>query len=338
MNNKVNYQKEFRCNLCDKVYSSASSLCNHNKKFHNENVQKCSINVQKCSINVQKCSINVQKCSNNVQKCSINKSLTCEHCNKIFNNRSTKSMHKKICQNTTNDYLQNTTNDYLQNTVLQLQLQIDNIIKEKGTLHHKTLQKINKLVTNTINNTNNGTIINNTFVKFGNVSYDKIFNEKQLLSILNKQYMSLEEGITKTHFNDKLPEYSNIFITNLKDPLSYIFNGKSFITVKKHNMLDELMDCHINEINLTYEKMKNKIIPKHADRIQKFLTKLNDIDTKYKDPDNDRIYSNYKAYKMDAIKLAIYNNSDKKKLEVLKNIKLIEKIDDDDTDDTDIDL
>jgi hypothetical protein len=35
---------------------------------------------------------------------------------------------------------------------------------------------------------------------------------------------------------------------------------------------------------------------------------------------------------MDAIKLAIYNGSDKKKLESLKNIKLIEKIDSDDSD------
>ena len=32
---------------------------------------------------------------------------------------------------------------------------------------------------------------NNTFVEFGYVSYDKNFNEKQLLSILNKHFMSL---------------------------------------------------------------------------------------------------------------------------------------------------
>ena len=65
-------------------------------------------------------------------------------------------------------------------------------------------------------------------------------------------------------------------------------------------------------INLSYDKVKNKIIPKYADRIEHFLQKLNDIHTKYKHLENDRVYSNYKAYKMDAIKLAIYNNSDKK--------------------------
>ena len=54
------------------------------------------------------------------------------------------------------------------------------------------------------------------------------------------------------------------------------------------------------------------IIPKYANRIEHFLQKLNYIHTKYKYPENDLIYSNYKAYKIDAIKLAIYNNSDKK--------------------------
>ena len=38
MNEKVNNKVNFRCNICDKIYSSASSLCNHNKKFHNDQV------------------------------------------------------------------------------------------------------------------------------------------------------------------------------------------------------------------------------------------------------------------------------------------------------------
>ena len=40
MNKKVNYKNDFRCNLCDKKYASASSLCNHNKKFHNDKNKK----------------------------------------------------------------------------------------------------------------------------------------------------------------------------------------------------------------------------------------------------------------------------------------------------------
>ncbi len=334
MNKKVNDTKVFRCKICNKDYSSASSLCNHNKKFHSDVVSK---NIPDVSKNIPDVSKNIPDVSKNIPV--INKK-TCKYCYREYSSPQNRWKHEQKC---TIKKVNDNKVTILEKTVMELQKQIENIIKEKGHVHHKTLQKINNQVSNINNgninngNVNNGTVINNTFVKFGDVSYEKIFNEKELLSILNKQYMSLEEGITKTHFNEKLPEYSNVFITNLKDPLSYIFNGKAFIIVKKHNMLDDLMNTHINEINLTYEKMKNKIIPNHADRIEKFLTKLNDNETKYIDPDNDRVYSNYKAYKMDAIKLAIYNNSDKKKLEVLKNIKLIEKLDID-SEDEDIEI
>ncbi len=171
--------------------------------------------------------------SNNIPIVSNNKN-TCKYCYKVYSSPQNRWKHEQKCKKVKiiDDKVKN-----LEDTILQLQQQIQHIVNEKGKIHHKTLHKINKQITNTINNTNNnntnnGTIINNTFVKFGDVSYDKIFNEKQLLSILNKQYMSIEEGITKTHFNQNLPQYSNVFITNFKDPLAYIFNGKAFITVK----------------------------------------------------------------------------------------------------------
>ena len=328
MSEKVNYKSEFRCNICSKHYASRSSLCNHNKKFHNNNIIKCNTNVIKC---------NTER-NTNVIKCNTkeNKLYYCSNCNKSFLMRQYRWKHEQKCKNLLNSQ---DKIDKLEETINDLQQQIAEIIKIKGRVHHKTLEKFNNYVEN-INNGNivNGNIINNTYVKFGNVCYEKIFNNQEILSILNKQYLSLEEGINKTHFNEKIPSYSNIFITNLKDDISYIFNGIKFITVKKHEMLNELINTHINEIYFSYEKNKDKLNDKYADRIEKFLNKLNDNDTKYTDPENNRVYDNYKAYKMDAIKLAIYNKSDKKKLESLKNIKLIEKIDDEYDSDCDVDI
>jgi hypothetical protein len=198
------------------------------------------------------------------------------------------------------------------------------ILKEKGKIHHKTLQKIN----NQLNNINNGNIINNTFVKFGDLEYEKVLNNKQIKHILNQQYQSLEESIKQIHFNEELPEYSNIFITNMKDDLGYVFNGKQFISIRKNEMINELIDVHTKEINLSLEKNKNKLNERYVTRLEKFLDMLNDDDTNFIDNDNKRIYSSYKAYKMNSLKLLIYNNSDKKKLETLNNIELKEKIDD----------
>ncbi len=75
MEEKVNHICEYRCKLCNRLYASASSLCNHTKKFHSENVKNVKQNVKQNVKNV--------------------KSLTCEYCNKVFNNRPAKSIHKK---------------------------------------------------------------------------------------------------------------------------------------------------------------------------------------------------------------------------------------------------
>jgi len=50
---------------------------------------------------------------------------------------------------------------------------------------------------------------------------------------------------------------------------------------------------------------------------------LNDDDTIFTDNDNKN--TSYKAYKINSIKLLLYNNSDKKKLDSLNNMELKEK-------------
>jgi hypothetical protein len=102
------------------------------------------------------------------------------------------------------------TEDF-QEVFIELKKQVSTILQEKGKIHHKTLQKINNQLTNNINNQltnninngsiNNGKIINNTFVKFGDVEYERILNNKQVKHILNQQFMSIEESIKLVHFN-----------------------------------------------------------------------------------------------------------------------------------------
>ena len=52
---------------------------------------------------------------------------------------------------------------------------------------------------------------------------------------------------------------------------------------------------------------------------------LNDDDTKFTDQNNQRTYPSYKAYKINSLKLLLYNSSDKKKLDELNNLELCEK-------------
>jgi hypothetical protein len=323
-----------QCKICNKIYSSYKSLWNHNKDFHKNNVVKCGDNVVKCGDNVVKCGDNVVKCGDNVVKSGDNvvKIYICSICNKNFNDRSNKWKHEKKCKETNQNEIED-----LKNTINEMKEQIASILKEKGKIHHKTLQKINNQLTNINNNgnINNGKIINNTYVKFGDVDYQRILNNKQVKHILNQQFMSIEESIKLIHFNKDLPEYNNVFITNMRDDIGYIFNGKEFISVKKNEMINELIDSHIKEINLSLEKHKNNLNEKYVTRLEKFLDMLNDDDTKFTDQNNQRTFSSYKAYKMNSIKLLIYNSSDKKKLDEIQSIELKEKIYDEDDEEYD---
>ena len=315
MNEKVNIHLKYRCNICNKLYSSRSSLCNHNKKFHN----LIAVNISKHDGQHK---VNINKHDNIIVVNS------CKYCNKILSCKQSRWRHEKTCKTIENDKtIDNENKIYeLEQTINELKNQVSLILKEKGKIHHKTLQKINNQLNNQLNNINNGKIINNTYVKFGDLEYQKILNNKQIKHILNQQYQSLEESIKQIHFNEELPEYSNIFITNMKDDLGYVFNGKQFISIRKNEMINELIDVHTKEINLSLEKNKNKLNEKYVTRLEKFLDMLNDDDTNFIDNDNKRTYSSYKAYKINSLKLLIYNNSDKKKLETLNNIELKEKI------------
>jgi hypothetical protein len=287
---------DFSCNICNKFYASYKSLWNHCNKFHKPVCLKESENVKE---NVKNVKENVKNVKENVKK-----SLTCDFCYKIFNNRPAKCIHKKTCKS---NHTQINEVETLKNTVNELKNQVALLVKENGKIHPKTLQRIN----NQLNNVNNGNVINNTYVKFGDVEYEKILNNKQIKQILDKQYQSLEESIKQIHFNKNLPEYSNIFITNMKDDLAYVFDGKQFISVRKNEILNELIDIHTKEINFSLDKNKCDMNQKYVGRLEKFLDMLNDDDTKFTDKETKRTYPSYKAYKINSIKLMIYNNSDK---------------------------
>jgi hypothetical protein len=196
MNNKVKksqLQTDYLCNICNKFYASQSSLCHHNKKFHNNNILKSSDNILKSSDNILKSSDNILK------------SYNCRKCNKTFKNIKTRWSHEKICKITNNN---ENINTIIEAKLDEFKNNILDILQKNAKIHPKTLQKINKELNNnniinniTNNNTtnNNNTIntINNTTVniKFGNEKISNLLNEKEMLKIVNKCRYSVEESI-----------------------------------------------------------------------------------------------------------------------------------------------
>ncbi len=319
---KVKNNSNAKCLICNKFYASKNSLYNHTKKFH---VNSTSENYRKISEENRKLSEKVkEKDDTDIQQPKL---YNCRKCGKEYTKISSRWSHEKICTETN-----------MQEQINELKEQFAMILQEKGRIHHKTLTKFNNQL-NTINshNTNSNNVnshntIHNTYIKFPDLSYEKLFTNKQILKILNRQYKSIEESIKLTHLNEKIPEYNNIYITNLKDDIVYVFDGKKFIAANKNEMLNKLVDSHSAEIELSMERFENDISKSVRQKLKELINKLNDEDTKYNDPTSDKKYSNYKAYKIDIAKIMIYNNTDKKKLKSLQTMELNQKVLEDEKD------
>jgi hypothetical protein len=304
--------KKYCCTVCEKYYKTSQSLCNHKRIYHTIIAPKSTISAPNSTILHQ----------------NVIHDLQCTFCNKIFTRKSSLNRHYKICSTkisndnkilTENNILKNKIDNF-ENEMNTLKLQLSNVLKQ-AKIHPKTLQKINKqLINNNITNNNsinNGTINNIQIVKFGSENIKDILNEKEILKILNSWYGAIEESIKEVHFNESRPEYRNILITNLRDNIAYVYNGNKFEAVQKNSFISDLIDKHINNIEVSLENYKNKLPEKTVNIVDKLLQKLQDDESKITDENNNKEYKNFKSFKTNEIKLMIYNES-RKNMEVIK--------------------
>jgi hypothetical protein len=306
---------EYRCNNCNKIYSSYQSLWIHNKKFHNSETN------QQQPINDQK--INVIQPPND-QK------LICLYCNKKFNHYNNKWRHQKNCkikeENNVITLIKNKELDIEkikeEKELIKLKIEF-NQSKKKDTLNN--FKSINNAMKNnnfTINNNINNIINNNVnLVSIGNENLVDALTYKEKKQIMNSKLCSLEKLIEIAHCGN-YNKFKNIIITNLKDNLAYKYDDSKgyFITTTKNELLNDFITNRIFDIEAIYDELAeaNKIDDSTKKLIQKFLDQIQS-DEPYLNEEDDIKYINYKSYKINKIKILLYNNLDK----ITKDIALV---------------
>jgi hypothetical protein len=310
-----------QCNICDKYYSSYKSLWNHNYKYHRTIP---TILPQKSTI-----------CKNVPTILPQKSTFQCCFCKKILSRNDSLKRHELICKKNKNPILEinelKIENEIIKKNYDDLNYKFNELLK-LCKIHPKTLQKINKTLIN--NNINNGTINNINIVKFGSEDLSSLLSHTEVLDILNKKMQSLEESIKIIHFNNNRknkskiyfykyeelllqffilePELKNIYITNLKDQYAYIYDGLKFTAVLKKDVLSELVDNHFENLELSIEEYKDQLPYKTACVLDKFIEMMNDEEEEFNDTEHNKTYPNYKNFKVNQIKLMIYNETDHK--------------------------
>jgi hypothetical protein len=330
------------CKVCNKLYKSMSSLCNHNKKFHNN--KTCNITHKSTELYENNDILPQNK-------------LNCLYCKKNLSRTDALARHTKICKKK-NDIKENKELEIKkielekinaekekinaekekikeQNEMIRLKIKLQNCKK----LDNKTFKAINKFLmdrsfknsnNNNINSQNNNTINNYQILSIGDEQLKQVLTFKEKKQIMNARLCSLEKIVEIAHCGT-YTKFKNIVITNLKDNFAYKYdeNKGFFVTVTKNDALGDLISYRIIDIEAIYNELSsaNKIDDKTKELIQKFLDKIESDDVPYYDVNEDVKYSNYKSYKINDIKILLYNNQDK----ITKDIALLFSNDSHDT-------
>jgi hypothetical protein len=313
---------EYKCIICNKKYKTYQTLWKHNKKFHLTTVIDSNINVIENSKNVIE-----------------NNNYSCKYCNKEFKLRQYRWSHEKnVCQPKHNKVQQ----EKEENDKKRLELEIikeNNIrLKEEARIlnlklklqksekvDNITLKKLNKLLlerhnriknstVNSHNTINNNQIINNfQLIGFGKEEVTETLTKQDKKLIMNARYNSLDKLIEIIHCG-KYNQFKNIIITNMNNNYMYKYDDKvgHFVLSTKTDILNSLIDYRLDDLEIIYNDLleKNKLDENTKDIIEKFINKINHCESKYTDYEGKE-HDNYKQYKINEIKVLLFNNQDK---------------------------
>jgi hypothetical protein len=280
---------EYKCIRCNKIYINKYDYNKHlNRKIPCKSKEQAKIIIQSKTINSQSKTI---------------KNLRCNYCEKNFThsnnlNRHIKTACKVIKENNNNkkiifDTLINEMNE-LKEKLTQQEQKNNKLEQEIQSLKKMSKNKIINNSNNKIINTNSHNNITNNIqlIAFGKETMDKI-DKKGILKALKKGYFSTVELTDQIHFNPKIPEHHNIYIPNLKDKYTMIYDGNKWNLKLTETVIDDLYD-------------NKKVIIEN--NINEFQNSLNDsqqlaLERWINTPDENKKITNVK----EEFKLLLYN-------------------------------
>ena len=286
------------CNKCNKNFTRKQSYeihINRKKTCITEN------NINKI-INLEDKTKNLEEDNNKLE--DSNQQLEDSNQQLEINNNKLENKNKQL-EDSNKELLLKVKELEKENSIKQnkiILLEEDN--KRINELYNNLLDKCiknnsnNIITTNTVNNNNN--TINITLKNFGNENYTKLTNEEQI-RILKSNKQCVSNLIKCLHINDRLPEYKNICIKNLRGKGGYLYEGNKWLHCNFENLLIILFKNKINDL----EKILNSnegLISFNNNYIQNLIENYtDDMDTFIKNnKDNiiNMLYNNTKNYKI----------------------------------------
>jgi hypothetical protein len=269
----------------------------------------------------------LQKHINNNCKGQDTKKIQCDYClHNFFSPSNLKKHIKKGCKlqpinndinNDINmDFIDSDDSDDSDDTDVNENINVNELLKKLKTLEEEN-EKLNEKLknqkepsityntnTNTNTNSNNNITINNTqnitnntqniiLVEFGKEKINEVLTHEEKIKIFERGFNSVTVLTKQIHFNEKFPQYNNCYISNRRDNVAIVYDGKGWGAIDVTDVVQTLIDngkCYLeteyNESKEKYDttennKDKNKILSEKAiTQFSRYLDKKDDKELK----------------------------------------------------------
>lgn len=245
----------FHCTKCTKIFNRKLHFDNHvNRKT--PCIKPMTLEVPETNLTTE---LNEIIDDASINQTTITQQHKCKYCSKSYSRQD--SLLRHIKQNSCK--VKKEIND-----VYMVEIES---LKTKIMEQTKKLDEINENRTNIVQNSNNtiNTVNNITnqfnIVSLGNEDISKLTQE-ELLKIATSGVFYPIVAAEIIHCNERLPDFQNILISNLRSNKGHIFSIGNWITKNQDDIIRHLMDIDkkhvtniINEVKVDDEKIKDKI-------------------------------------------------------------------------------
>lgn len=237
----------------------------------------------------------------------------CEYCLKILSRQDSLKRHYKICKKK-NDYDLRKENKReskeLKEEVYNLKQQLLELMNKNCKVHHKTFQKMQNQLNNngTINNTINNNQLNINIVPLGLEEVAASLTDAEQQEVISKKASSILHLIKMVHFNDNLPQFKNVVITNCRNNIGYMYDKdiKKFIAIDKTELISNMLEYRADDIYDLIECQKDKMSEAITSYTSNYINEL---------LDNERLKEEY----LKKINYLVYNNTNQIDIKQLMN-------------------
>jgi hypothetical protein len=209
--------------------------------------------------------------------------LICKYCSNNYSNKGNLNKHLKSCK-IKNSIENELIKEEIYQTLLKEVKELRNEIKSIKT--HKSTIKDNTINTNI-------QVTNISLVPFGDEDLSCITNDV-CKKLFMKGFTSVPHLINQIHFNQKRPELSNIYISNMRDKYIMVFDGINWALRERDDTITTLYDHKKEFLIEKFDELVDELSNTTIKKFQRFL-------------DHEEDDSVINRIKKD-IKLLLYNN------------------------------